>query len=200
MKLVILDRDGVINQDSDDFIKSPEEWIPIEGSLEAIARLCRADYKVVVITNQSGIARGLLEPDMLIKIHNRMLEQVHRKGGRIEAIFFCPHGPKARCKCRKPRPGMLLDAAERLMIQLAGVPVIGDSLRDVQAARAAGAFPVLVRTGKGAGVAREISDPESRERLAEVPVFDDLGGATDALLGGRLDRQMRRALRTSSSG
>ena len=142
MRLVILDRDGVINQDSDDFIKSPEEWIPIPGSLEAIARLCRAEFRIVIITNQSGIARGKLTIDTLNRIHTRMLEHIHQKGGEIDAIMICPHGPDDNCECRKPKPGMFLELAQRLKINLSGVPAVGDSVRDVEAARAAKALPV----------------------------------------------------------
>ena len=136
MRLVILDRDGVINEDSDEFIKSPEEWTALPGSLEAIARLCRAEFKVVVITNQSGIGRGLFDMDALNRIHSRMLDHIHRKGGEIDALFFCPHGPDDGCTCRKPLTGMFEDLAERLKINLAGIPTVGDSLRDIQAARA----------------------------------------------------------------
>lgn len=178
MKLVILDRDGVINEDSADFIKSPAEWKPIRGSLEAIARLHRAGWRVVVATNQSGIARRLLDLDSLARIHQTMLRQVRDSGGMIEAVFFCPHGPDDHCDCRKPAPGMLLDIARRLHMDLAGVPAIGDSLRDIQAARAAGASPILVRTGKGELAAGDPGLDKS------VPVFNDLYSAVDFLLKG----------------
>lgn len=176
MMLVILDRDGVINEDSDAFIKTPVEWKPIPGSLEALARLHRAGWRVVVATNQSGIARKLLDLDALARIHETMLRQVSDAGGMIDAVFFCPHGPDDHCDCRKPAPGMLLDIARRLHTGLGGVPAIGDSLRDIQAAKAAGASPILVRTGKGA---RTVDDPGLDK---EVPVFDDLYSAVDALL------------------
>ena len=149
MKLVILDRDGTINHDSDQFIKSPAEWQPIKGSLEAIARLTQYGWRVVVATNQSGIARGLFDMATLNAIHDTMHRAVHQAGGRIDAIFFCPHAGDADCECRKPRPGMLLEIAKRMNVELEGVPMVGDSLRDVQAAAAAGARPVLVLTGKG---------------------------------------------------
>ena len=149
MKLIILDRDGVINHDSDLYIKSPDEWKPIPGSLDAIARLNQWGYRVVVATNQSGIGRGLFEMDTLNAIHDAMHRAVHQAGGRIDAIFFCPHADEANCGCRKPKPGMLLEIARRLNVDLEGVPVVGDSLRDLQAAAAAGARPVLVLTGKG---------------------------------------------------
>ncbi len=190
MKLVILDRDGVINHDSDEFIKSPDEWIPLPGSLEAIARLCRADYKVVVATNQSGIARGLFDTDMLNKIHMQMLERVHQKGGQIDAIFFCPHGPDDDCACRKPRPGMLNDIAERLNVNLAGVPIVGDSLRDIQSAQAVDALPVLVRSGKGERTLKKLSDKELSIDFASVPVFKDLAEFAEELLDGRLAKHV----------
>jgi len=149
MKLVILDRDGVINFDSDEYIKSPEEWTAIPGSLEAIARLTQAGFRVVVATNQSGLGRGLFDMAALNAMHNKMHKAVSQLGGRIDAVFFCPHAQDAGCACRKPRPGMLLEIGERFNLALAGVPAIGDSLRDLQAAASAGARPVLVLTGKG---------------------------------------------------
>ena len=179
MKLVILDRDGVINEDSDAFIKSPSEWKPIRGSLEAIARLHRAGWRVVVATNQSGIARELFDLDTLARIHATMQRQVRDAGGVIDAVFFCPHGPNDHCDCRKPAPGMLHDIARRLHTQLDGVPAIGDSMRDIQAATAAGASPILVRTGKGGST---VNDPGLDQ---SVPVFDDLYSAVDGLLNGQ---------------
>ena len=149
MKLVILDRDGVINADSDQYIKSPAEWEPIPGSLEAIARLTQAGFRVVVATNQSGLGQGLFDMAALNAMHNKMHKAVNQLGGRIDAVFFCPHTQDAGCACRKPRPGMLLEIAARFSLALTGVPAIGDSLRDLQAAGAAGARPVLVLTGKG---------------------------------------------------
>lgn len=176
MQLIILDRDGVINEDSDDFIKSPSEWSPIRGSLEAIARLHRAGWRVVVATNQSGIARKLFDLDTLARIHETMHRRVIESGGLIDAVFFCPHGPDDGCRCRKPLPGMFHDIAERLHINLAGVPAIGDSLRDLQAAQAAGASPMLVKTGKGFGT---VSHPDFDRSL---PVFNDLYSAVNHLL------------------
>ena len=149
MKLVILDRDGTINVDSDQFIKSPKEWKPIKGSLEAIARLTQAGWRVVVATNQSGLGRGLFDMATLNAIHDSMHRAVHQAGGRIDAVFFCPHAGDSHCECRKPMPGMLLEIAKRMNVELEGVPMVGDSLRDLQAAAAAGAKPVLVLTGKG---------------------------------------------------
>jgi D-glycero-D-manno-heptose 1,7-bisphosphate phosphatase len=149
MKLVILDRDGTINEDSDDYIKSPEEWRPIKGSLEAIARLTQADYRVVVATNQSGIARGLFDTRTLFAIHDTLLRALALHGGRIDAFFFCPHAPDAGCACRKPQPGMLLEVARRFNVPLDDTYMAGDAQRDVDAAAAAGARPVLVLTGQG---------------------------------------------------
>ena len=177
MQLIILDRDGVINEDSDEFIKSPSEWQPLRGSLEAIAQLHRAGWHVVVATNQSGIARQLLSLDTLARIHETMHRCVIESGGMIDAVFFCPHGPDDGCNCRKPKPGMFHDIAERLRVDLQGVPVIGDSLRDIQAAEAAGATPILVKTGKGSRTAR---NPELNPKVA---IFDDLYSAVNHLLG-----------------
>jgi D-glycero-D-manno-heptose 1,7-bisphosphate phosphatase len=149
MKLIILDRDGVINLDSDAFIKSPAEWIPIEGSLHAIARLNQAGYRVVVATNQSGIARGLFDMRALNAIHQKMHNAALAAGADIDAVFFCPHAADENCDCRKPKPGMMHAIAERLDVRLKGVPVVGDSLRDLQAGFVVGCLPYLVMTGKG---------------------------------------------------
>lgn len=149
MKLIILDRDGVINYDSDQFIKSPEEWKPLPGSLDAIGRLSQADYRVVVATNQSGVGRGLFDMAMLNAIHDKMCKAVAHAGGRIDAVFFCPHAADADCNCRKPKSGMIEEIAARYNTNLEGVPAIGDSLRDLEAAVRLGAQPVLVLTGKG---------------------------------------------------
>jgi D-glycero-D-manno-heptose 1,7-bisphosphate phosphatase len=149
VKLIILDRDGVINRDSDAFVKTPDEWIPLPGSLEAIARLTQSGWTVVVATNQSGLARGLFDMDTLNAIHIKMRRELAALGGSIEAIFLCPHGPDDGCGCRKPLPGMMHDIAQRLDADLAGVPAVGDSLRDLQAAAAAGCAPWLVLTGNG---------------------------------------------------
>jgi D-glycero-D-manno-heptose 1,7-bisphosphate phosphatase len=149
VKLVILDRDGTINEDSDQYIKSPAEWKPIPGSLEAIARLTQGGWRVVVATNQSGIARGLFDVATLNAIHAEMHRAVNQAGGRIDAIFFCPHAADSSCDCRKPRPGLLREIAARLEVELKGVPMVGDSMRDVEAAAAVGAQPYLVLTGKG---------------------------------------------------
>jgi D-glycero-D-manno-heptose 1,7-bisphosphate phosphatase len=149
MKLVVLDRDGTINHDSDQYIKSPAEWKPIKGSLDAVARLTQTGHRVVVATNQSGIARGLFDMATLNAIHDTMHRAVQQAGGRIEAVFFCPHAADAGCGCRKPKPGMLLEIAKRMNVDLADVPMVGDSRKDLDAAAAAGAQPVLVLTGNG---------------------------------------------------
>ncbi|MCH2485130.1 MAG: D-glycero-beta-D-manno-heptose 1,7-bisphosphate 7-phosphatase [Gammaproteobacteria bacterium] len=191
MSLVILDRDGVINHDSDDYIKSPDEWQPLPGSLEAIARLCRADYTVVVATNQAGVGRGLFSQEMLIRIHRKMASSIRDKGGRLDSVFFCPHSPAEQCGCRKPKPGMLLEISDRLGIGLSGVPVVGDSLRDLEAAEAAGAMPVLVKTGRGRLTQEKLSKGELSHTLGQTPVYADLAAFTDAVLDGRLESVAR---------
>lgn len=176
MRLIILDRDGVINEDSDAYIKSPAEWVPLPGSLEAIARLHHAGWRVVLASNQSGLARGLFDLDALLRIHEKMHRALAQFGGVIDAIFFCPHGPEDNCRCRKPKPGLFEDIAARLHVDLQGVPAVGDSRRDIEAARASGATPMLVRTGKG----RAVNTQDTA--LADVAVYDDLAAAVDALL------------------
>jgi D-glycero-D-manno-heptose 1,7-bisphosphate phosphatase len=174
MKLVILDRDGVINFDSDRYIKSPAEWKPIPGSLQAIARLTQAGYRVVIASNQSGIDRGLFDMDTLNAIHDKMHNAVIAAGGRIDAIFYCPHSSDSDCDCRKPKPGMFERIAERFNTDLADAYAIGDSLRDLQAAVAAGAQPVLVLSGKG--TLEEDWVPEG------TLVYLDLAAAVDHIL------------------
>jgi D-glycero-D-manno-heptose 1,7-bisphosphate phosphatase len=168
MKLVILDRDGTINHDSDKHIKSPEEWRPIRGSLEAIARLAQANYRIVVATNQSGIARGLLDTATLFAIHDTLQRAAAQVGGRVDAFFFCPHAADSSCECRKPRPGMLLEIGRRFNVPLEEAYMVGDARRDLEAAAAAGARPVLVLTGKGKKTRSEGSLP------AGTQVFQDL--------------------------
>lgn len=181
MKLVILDRDGVINKESAEFIKNPDEWLPIKGSLEAIARLSQAGYEVVIITNQSGIGRKLFSADDLAKIHVRMIDFVQQHGGKLQTILFCPHHPDDGCKCRKPLKGMYDELAKRLSLNFNGVYSVGDSVRDLLAAQAAGANPVLVKTGNGRKSLKEINSNEDLG-LASAPVFDNLAGFVDALL------------------
>ena len=178
VKLIILDRDGVINYDSDQYIKSPDEWRPIPGSLEAIARLHHAGFRVVVATNQSGLGRGLFDTTTLISIHEKLHKALTQVGGRIDAVFFCPHAADSDCECRKPKPGMFADIGQRFGVELTGVPCIGDSLRDLQAAEAIGAQPILVLTGKGEKTLREGNFPKN------TVIFPDLAFAVTALLAG----------------
>jgi len=168
MKLIILDRDGVINEDSDQYIKSPAEWRAIPGSLEAIARLNQWGYRVVVVTNQSGIGQGLFDMDTLNAIHDKMIKAVAQVGGRIDAVFFCPHVNDDKCECRKPQAGMLKEVARRYNADLAGVPAIGDSLRDLQAAQSVGAQPILVLTGKGKKTRDEPDLPDGTQIYADL--------------------------------
>jgi len=171
VKLVILDRDGTINHDSDAHIKSPAEWRPLDGSLEAIARLTQADYKIVVATNQSGIARGLFDTTTLIAIHDVLQRALGQVGGRIDAFFFCPHAADSACECRKPKPGMLLEIAGRFNASLGEVYMVGDALRDLQAAAAAGARPVLVLTGKGKKTQKEGNLPPGTAVFTDLAAF-----------------------------
>jgi D-glycero-D-manno-heptose 1,7-bisphosphate phosphatase len=174
-RYVLLDRDGVINEDSNQFIKSPDEWQPIPGSLEAIALLNANGFKIVVITNQSGLARGLFDLPMLERIHQKMRQKVAEKGGRIDAIYFCPHGPESECDCRKPKAGLLREFAAEHQADLHDVFLVGDSLRDIQAAEAVGARPILVKTGKGLKTLNAASD-------LKIPVFDNLYDAANSLV------------------
>ncbi len=176
MKLVILDRDGVINKDADDYIKTPEEWRPIPGSLEAIARLHQADWRIVVASNQSAVGRGLITLEALGQIQQKINHALDELGAHIDGLFFCPHAPVAGCDCRKPKPGLLKDIEQRLHVELTGVPFIGDTQKDVGAAQAVGARPLLVLTGKGKMTAQTPGFPR------DVPVYEDLAAATDALL------------------
>jgi len=178
MKLIILDRDGVINEDSDDYIKSPDEWMPIPGSLDAIARLNHAGYIVAIASNQSGIARGYFNLETLAAMNVKMCNMLSHSGGRIDAMFFCPHGPADGCDCRKPKPGLLTEIGNRFQTSLANVMFVGDNINDIKAARAAGARPVLVRTGKGEQTAKMIAanNPDN------VPVYDDLADLVSTIL------------------
>jgi D-glycero-D-manno-heptose 1,7-bisphosphate phosphatase len=176
VKLAILDRDGVINQDSAAFIKHPDEWIALPGSMEAIARLSRAGWRVVIASNQSGVARGLFSMDTLNAIHAKMRREAALAGGAIDAIFVCPHGPDDGCVCRKPKPGLLLDIARRYDIDLKNVPAVGDSLRDLQAASQAGCSPWLVLTGNGEKTRNQVPLPDGTEIRA------DLASVVDAWL------------------
>ena len=177
-KLVVLDRDGVINEDSADYIKSEAEWHPLPGSLEAIARLNTAGIDVVIATNQSGLARGLFDEFTLARIHQKLLTAVEHAGGHISGIFYCPHAPDAGCACRKPGTGMLQAIEGELGVSLAGSVFVGDSLKDLQAARAWDMQPILVRSGKGRQTEAELA----ASGFGDVPVFDDLLSATARIL------------------
>jgi len=178
MKLIVLDRDGVINHDSDEYIKSTDEWVPIDGSLEAIARLNHGGYTVVVASNQSGLARGYFDIETLAAMHRKMADLLEKLGGHVDAIFYCPHGPKDNCDCRKPKPGMLLEIGQRFNVSLEEVIFIGDSMTDIKAAANANARSVLVRTGKGEK-AEKILKAENKN---DIPVYDDLAAAVTAIL------------------
>ena len=177
MKLIILDRDGVINYDSDDFIKSADEWIPIPGSLEALARMYHGGYRLVIASNQSGIGRKLLTIDDLNGIHRKMTRELAKLGVQLDAIFICPHAPEANCYCRKPSPGLLLEIATRFQIDLKGVPCIGDSWRDMQSALMVGAYPLLVLTGNG-----QNTYDLHRHDLNGITVLPNLLAVSDVLL------------------
>jgi D-glycero-D-manno-heptose 1,7-bisphosphate phosphatase len=178
VKLIILDRDGVINYDSDQFIKSPDEWRPIPGSLEAIARLNHAGFRVVVATNQSGLGRGLFDMATLIAINDKMHKALAHLGGRIDALFYCPHTADSACECRKPKPGMFTEIGNRFGVDMTGVPCVGDSVRDLQAAAAIEAQPILVLSGKGEKTLRDGVFP------ANTIIFPDLAFVATALLAG----------------
>ena len=175
-KLIVLDRDGVINYDSDQFIKSPDAWRPIPGSLEAISRLNHAGFRVVVATNQSGLGRGLFDMATLIAINDKMHKALAHLGGRIDALFYCPHTADSACECRKPKPGMLIEIGNRFGVDLTGVPCVGDSVRDLQAAAAVEAQPILVLTGKGEKTLRDGVFPTN------TVIFPDLAFVATALL------------------
>lgn len=177
VRLVILDRDGVLNEDGDgQYVKSPEEWQPIKGSLEAVARMNQAGWRVALASNQSGLARGEFDIEALNSVHEKMQRLLSEAGGAIDAIFFCPHGPRQRCLCRKPKPGLLEEIAARYRVKLEDVPVVGDKRSDLDAARAAGALPILVRTGYGEKTLQELGDLEG------ITVYSDLAAFADAWL------------------
>lgn len=188
MKLVILDRDGTINEDRDDFVKSADEWLPMPGALDAIARLNQAGWHTVLATNQSGLGRGTFDMATLNAMHVKMNQLLAKRGGRIDAVFFCPHVPEDDCRCRKPLPGLFEQIGERFGVDLRQVPVVGDTLRDLQAGAAVGCAPHLVRTGKAAGL-----DAAQLDALcAQVPgteVHADLAAFAEHLI--RTDRRGR---------
>ena len=183
MTLLVLDRDGVINFDSDDYIRSLDDWRPIPGSMEAIARLSRAGYRVAIATNQSGLSRGYFTLDDLEAIHQRLCQLVEDQGGAIAGIFYCPHLPDEGCDCRKPGTALLQAIETELGESAAGAWFIGDSLKDLQAARTHGCRPALVKTGKGESTLVALLSPDvALDDPASVPVFDDLAAAADAIL------------------
>ncbi|MBU0783985.1 MAG: D-glycero-beta-D-manno-heptose 1,7-bisphosphate 7-phosphatase [Gammaproteobacteria bacterium] len=178
MKLIVLDRDGVINEDSDEYIKSVDEWVPITGSMEAIARLNRGGFRVVVATNQSGISRGMFDLETLSAMHKKMHELAGVVGAHIEGIFFCPHGPDDKCNCRKPKSGLFQEIQARTGFDLNGVPCVGDSLRDLQAGASMGCTPLLVKTGKGKKTLEKSKDELPKGTL----VFDNLMAVAEHLV------------------
>ena len=186
MKLIILDRDGTINEDRDDYVKSADEWVPIPGSLEAIARLNHAGWHTVIATNQSGLGRGLFDVAALNAMHLKMNKQLAYLGGRIDAVFFCPHTPDDACDCRKPLPGLIESIGLRYGVHLENVPVVGDSLRDLQAGQALGCPLHLVRTGRSAMLSM-VQLAQMRELIPEMQVHADLATFAEALV--RRDRR-----------
>lgn len=175
-RVVFLDRDGVVNEDTRNYVRSVEDWRPLPGSLEAIARLTQAGYRVAIMTNQSGLARGLFDRAMLDAIHDRLRSDVAAVGGRIDGIFVCPHRPDEGCDCRKPAPGLFRQAELTLGVVARGAPFVGDRASDLRAARAAGCRPVLVESGKGFGELRQ-------EELADVLICRDLDQFVEVFLG-----------------
>ncbi len=178
LPLIILDRDGVINLDSDAYIKSVDEWIPVPGSISAIARLSKAGFQIAVATNQSGLARGYFDEIALANMHSLMRDLVEEEGGQIDGVFYCPHGPDEDCKCRKPATGLLDQIEEELGISVAGAWYVGDSAKDLELANAMKCIPVLVRSGKGEQTEANLKSGNSLPRL----VFDDLAAAADFIL------------------
>jgi len=188
MKLVILDRDGTINEDRDDYVKSADEWVPLPGALEAIARLNHAGWHTVIASNQSGLGRGLFDMAALNAMHAKLNQMLSRVGGRIDAVFFCPHAPDDQCGCRKPLPGLFEQIGERYGVNLKDVPVVGDTLRDLQAGLAVGCEPHLVRTGKAAA----LDEAQLQQWLAQLPgatVHADLGAFADFLIAREKQRK-----------
>ncbi len=184
MKWIILDRDGVVNYDSDQYIKSVEEWIPIPGSIEAIADLCTAGFNVAIATNQSGISRGLFSLDNLEDIHTKLNALVEEAGGQISGIFYCPHLPDDECDCRKPRAGLLDEIEKQFGIDLKGVPFVGDSEKDLQAGKQKGCLPILVCTGKGNKTRHIVS---GNLEYKDVSIYDDLSAYAKSLIENNWD-------------
>lgn len=180
-KLVILGRDGILNKYREDHVKSPSEWVPIPGALEAVARLNHAGWHAAVATNQAGIGRGLIDMASVNAIHTHMNQMLLAQGGRLDAVFFCPHTPEDGCSCRKPQPGMMRDIGQRYGVDLQNVPMVCDTLRDLQAAQAAGCEPHLVRTGRAAGLTGE-QVQQMLDKVPESTVHADLGAFAEFLL------------------
>lgn len=178
MKLIILDRDGVINRDRDDFVKSADEWVPLEGSMDAIAFLTQAGYTVAVATNQSGIGRGFFTMQQLNEMHAKMHKLVRQAGGEIDGIWFCPHTADAGCNCRKPKSGMVEDIIDRFSVKAENVYMVGDSLRDLQAVAAVGGRPVLVLSGKG----KKTLEEHAGDLPQGTQIFDDLAAFAQYLM------------------
>ena len=180
---ILLDRDGVINEESSEYIKSPEEFIFIPGSLEAIVKLTQAEFKIVIITNQAGIGRGLFSLESLMQIHAKLTRQIEQAGGSLTDIFFCPHHPNQDCLCRKPKPGLIHQFAQTYQIDLHKTTpfFVGDSLRDIIAAQVAHCVPILVKTGNGAKTLLDNSI-ETKKRLSSTLVFENLAKTVDHLL------------------
>jgi D-glycero-D-manno-heptose 1,7-bisphosphate phosphatase len=197
MNLIILDRDGSINEDRDDFVKSADEWVPLPGALEAIARLNHAGWHTVIATNQSGLGRGLFDMAALNAMHTKMNAALARVGGRIGAVFFCPHAPEDQCSCRKPLPGLYEQIGERYGVNLETVPAVGDSVRDIEAAVAAGCMPHLVLTGKGA-LMTDAQLAELKQRIPELQVHADLAAFAEHLI--QRERTARGASGKTDSG
>lgn len=177
MKLIILDRDGTLNQDRPDYVKSPEEWLPLPGALDAVARLNHAGWHVVIASNQSGLGRGLFDVSTLNAIHAKMHKLLAAVGGKIDAVFYCPHAAEENCHCRKPEPGLFEQIGERYGLDLHGVPTVGDSVRDLLAGVAVGCEPHLVLTGKGAAYrTRKLPQtfPTATQTHADLAAFADI--------------------------
>ena len=197
MNLIILDRDGSINEDRDDFVKSADEWVPLPGALEAIARLNHAGWHTVIATNQSGLGRGLFDMAALNAMHTKMNAALARVGGRIGAVFFCPHAPEDQCSCRKPLPGLYEQIGERYGVDLETVPAVGDSVRDIEAAVAAGCMPHLVLTGKGA-LMTDAQLAQLKQRIPQLQVHADLAAFAEHLI--QRERTARGASGKTDSG
>ena len=197
MKLIILDRDGVINHDSADYIKSADEWVPIDGSIEAIARLHKAGFTVVIATNQAGLAKGKFDLDDLEAMHEKLTQLVEDQGAELGAIFYCPHHPDDKCKCRKPMPGMVDAIEAEFNISAEGFYFVGDSLRDMQSAITKGCKPILVKTGNGEKTIAQLADVSLQTDAPQlspeqVQVFNDLAAAADFIIANDSDAQVEK--------